>query len=151
MRGQAPAISDIAPAQEQSGARNTCSRWGTSLAMAAVAVSAITPLTKESRSMKFVASRLIGASILGLASSTFAADGKAVYESTCVACHATGVANAPKFGDKTAWAPRVSIGGEALVKSVIAGKGAMPAKAGNAALAEGDIRSAVDYMLAAVN
>jgi cytochrome c5 len=67
-----------------------------------------------------------------------------------VACHATGVANAPKLGDKAAWAPRAATGKEALVKSVLAGKGAMPAKAGNAALVEGDIASAVDYMLAAL-
>jgi cytochrome c5 len=79
-----------------------------------------------------------------------AADGKAVYDSTCVACHATGVANAPKLGDKAAWAPRVATGKDALVKSVVAGKGVMPPKAGNASLAEADIKAAVDYMLAAV-
>ncbi len=32
------------------------------------------------------------------------ADGRTVYESTCMACHGAGVANAPKFGDKKAWA-----------------------------------------------
>lgn len=79
-----------------------------------------------------------------------AADGKSVYDSTCVACHATGVANAPKLGDKAAWAPRVATGKDALVKSVVAGKGAMPPKAGNAALPEADIKAAVDFMLAAV-
>ncbi|MBL8319936.1 MAG: cytochrome c5 family protein [Burkholderiaceae bacterium] len=79
-----------------------------------------------------------------------AADGKAVYDSTCVACHATGVANAPKFGDKAAWAPRMAAGKAALVKSVVAGKGAMPPKAGNANLPEADIQAAVDHMLAAV-
>jgi cytochrome c5 len=86
----------------------------------------------------------------GVASSALGADGKSVYESTCVACHATGVANAPKFGDKSAWAPRVATGQDALVKSVLGGKGAMPAKAGNASLAEGDIRAAVEYMVGAV-
>ena len=39
-----------------------------------------------------------------------AADGKAVYDKTCVACHASGVANAPKLGDKAAWAPRIKTG-----------------------------------------
>lgn len=81
--------------------------------------------------------------------SVLAADGKSVYDSTCVACHATGVANAPKFGDKAAWAPRVATGVDALVKSVVTGKGAMPPKAGNAALAEGDIKAAVQYMVGA--
>ncbi|WP_088286167.1 cytochrome c5 family protein [Ideonella sp. A 288] len=79
-----------------------------------------------------------------------AADGKAVYEATCVACHASGVANAPKLGDKAAWAPRVATGKDALVKSVLTGKGAMPPKAGNANLKDDDIKAAVDYMLASV-
>ena len=92
----------------------------------------------------------IGVVSLAMMSGAFAADGKAVYDATCVACHATGVASAPKFGDKAAWAPRVATGKEALFKSVITGKGAMPPKAGNANLAEADIRSAIDYMLGAV-
>ncbi len=79
----------------------------------------------------------------------FAADGKAVYEKTCVACHATGVANAPKFGDKAAWAPRAATGKEALLKSVLAGKGAMPPKAGAGDLKDDDFKAAIDYMLAA--
>ncbi|MDX1374854.1 MAG: c-type cytochrome, partial [Burkholderiales bacterium] len=76
------------------------------------------------------------------------ADGKAVYDKACVACHATGVANAPKLGDKAAWAPRLGTGVDALMKSVIAGKGAMPPKAGNPSLTDAEIRAAVDYMVA---
>lgn len=80
----------------------------------------------------------------------FAADGKAVYDKTCVACHAAGVANAPKFGDKAAWEPRVATGRAALVASVMKGKGVMPPKAGNADLKDDEIQAAVDYMLSAV-
>ena len=36
------------------------------------------------------------------------ADGKKVYDSGCVACHGAGIAGAPKFGDKAAWAPRIA-------------------------------------------
>jgi cytochrome c5 len=79
-----------------------------------------------------------------------AADGKAVYDKTCVACHAAGVANAPKLGDKTAWAPRVATGKDALLASVVKGKGAMPPKAGAADLKDDDIKAAIDYMLASV-
>lgn len=79
----------------------------------------------------------------------FAADGKAVYDKTCVVCHASGVANAPKFGDKAAWAPRAATGKDALLASVIKGKGAMPPKAGAADLKDDDIKAAIDYMLAA--
>lgn len=77
-------------------------------------------------------------------------DGKAVYDKTCVACHATGVANAPKLGDKAAWAPRVATGKDAMFQSVVKGKGAMPPKAGAADLKDDDIKAAIDYMLASV-
>lgn len=76
-----------------------------------------------------------------------AMDGKKVYDTTCTACHATGAANAPKLGDKAAWAPRIKSGVAALVKSALAGKGAMPPKGGNAALSEAEIRAAIDYMV----
>ena len=75
------------------------------------------------------------------------ADGKAVYGKACVACHVAGVANAPKLGDKAAWAPRIGTGIDALVKSVIGGKGAMPPKAGNPSLTDAEIRAAVEYMV----
>lgn len=77
-----------------------------------------------------------------------AADGKAVYDKTCVACHASGVANAPKFGDKAAWAPRIATGNAALLASVIKGKGAMPPKAGTT-LGDEDLKAAIDYMVSA--
>ena len=77
-----------------------------------------------------------------------AADGKAVYDKTCTVCHAAGVANAPKPGDKAAWAPRLAAGKDALLASVVKGKGAMPPKAGNAALTDEEIKAAIDYMLA---
>ena len=80
----------------------------------------------------------------------FAADGKAVYDKTCVACHASGVANAPKLGDKAAWAPRIATGKAALMASVVNGKGAMPPKAGASGLKDEDIGAAIDYMLASV-
>lgn len=83
------------------------------------------------------------------ASPALAADGKAVYDKTCVACHSTGVANAPKFGDKAAWAPRIATGKDALLQSVLKGKGAMPPKAGAADLKEDDIKAAIDYMVGA--
>jgi len=76
-----------------------------------------------------------------------AADGKKVFDGTCTACHATGVAGAPKLGDKAAWAPRAKQGVDALMQSVLKGKGAMPPKAGNASLSDADIRAAVEFML----
>ena len=74
--------------------------------------------------------------------------GKATYDSVCNVCHGAGVAGAPKFGDKTAWAPRIKSGLDALYASALKGKGAMPAKGGNTALSEADVKAAVDYMVA---
>ena len=76
-----------------------------------------------------------------------AADGKAVYDKVCVACHQVSVANSPKLGDKAAWAPRIQTGFDSLTQSVIKGKGAMPPKAGNPALSEAEIRAAVEFMV----
>jgi len=78
-----------------------------------------------------------------------AADGKGVYEKTCAVCHATGLAGAPKFGDKAAWAPRIATGINTLHNSALHGKNAMPPKGGNLALPDADVSAAVDYMAAA--
>lgn len=86
---------------------------------------------------------------LSLASPSLAlADGQVVYEKTCMACHASGVAGAPKLGDKAAWGSRTGQGKAALVQTVVKGKGAMPPRAGNSALKDSEIVEAVDYMLA---
>jgi cytochrome c5 len=77
-----------------------------------------------------------------------AGNGQAVYQQVCVACHAAGVAGAPKFGDKAAWAPRIAQGLPALYNSALKGKGAMPPKGGSAA-PDNDVKAAVDYMVGA--
>ena len=99
--------------------------------------------------MKLIAGGLLVLATMGVASTAMAADGKTVYEATCAMCHAAGVAGAPKFGDKAAWAPRIATGKAALVASVTKGKGAMPPKAGKADLSDADLAAAVDYMTAA--
>lgn len=58
--------------------------------------------------------------------------GANVYEAQCAACHAAGLAGAPKFGDAAAWAPRIATGYEALLNSALKGKGAMGAQGGGA-------------------
>lgn len=72
--------------------------------------------------------------------------GEALYKQVCVACHAAGVAGAPKFGDKAAWEPRIKTGLETLKTSAIKGKNAMPAKGGSAA-SDADVQAAVEYMV----
>lgn len=88
-----------------------------------------------------------------LSAGVVAADmpGKAIYDATCAACHNTGVAGAPKLGDVNAWAPRIKAGTQTLFASAIKGKNAMPARGGNASLADKDIQAAVNYMVAQAN
>ncbi|MBA3625047.1 MAG: cytochrome c5 family protein [Methylibium sp.] len=83
---------------------------------------------------------------------TVAAAGEvpAIYTQVCQTCHAAGVANAPKLGDKAAWAPRLALGIDGLTQSVINGKGVMPPKGGAAAATEADLRAVVTYMVESV-
>ncbi|MBE0586840.1 MAG: cytochrome c5 family protein [Hydrogenophaga sp.] len=83
------------------------------------------------------------------AAPTAALSGEALYNKACVACHAAGVAGAPKFGDKAAWGPRIGLGLEALTASAIKGKGAMPPKGGSTA-SDAEIQAAVEFILASV-
>lgn len=81
-----------------------------------------------------------------------AGSGQEVYSKTCVACHGTGVTGAPKIGDKSDWGPRIAQGKETLYTHALNGfqgkKGVMPPKGGNTALADSDVKAAVDYMVA---
>lgn len=88
------------------------------------------------------------------APATVAADaGKNLYDTVCMACHAGGVAGAPKYGDKAAWADRIKQGVATLDEHAIKGfhgkTGVMPAKGGSSA-SDDDVKAAVAYMIAAV-
>jgi cytochrome c5 len=82
-----------------------------------------------------------------------AIDGEKVYKATCFACHDVGVAGSPKLGDKADWDPRVAKGSDALYESAIKGRmnitpgKVMPAKGGNTALSDAEVKAAVDYMM----
>ncbi len=73
--------------------------------------------------------------------------GEQVYKAICAACHDTGVANAPKFGDKTRWAPLIKEGFEVITADAIKGtaKG-MPPKGGNPDLDDIEVARAVAFM-----
>ena len=75
------------------------------------------------------------------------ADGKAVYDKVCVACHQVSVAGSPRLGDKAAWAPRIQAGMDSLMQSVTKGKGAMPPRGGNPSLSDAEVRAAVEFMV----
>ena len=63
----------------------------------------------------------------------------------CVACHGSGVAGAPKFGDKAAWAPFIAKGMDDMVQNATKGIGAMPPKGGSTA-SDADFKAAIQYM-----
>jgi cytochrome c5 len=71
--------------------------------------------------------------------------GEEVYKAQCSACHATGAAGAPKFGDAGAWGARIKQGFDTLVNSALKGKGAMGAQAGGD-FNDTEIARAVAYM-----
>ena len=73
----------------------------------------------------------------------------ALYTQICQTCHASGVAGAPKVGDKAAWAPRLAQGVDGLTASAIKGKNAMPPKGGSTA-SDADIKAVVAYMVSSV-
>lgn len=75
--------------------------------------------------------------------------GEKLYKSSCVACHSTGVANAPKLGDKAAWAPRLAEGEDQIMEIAFKGKGAMPPRGASSA-DDATLRAAVEYMLSTV-
>jgi cytochrome c5 len=78
------------------------------------------------------------------------ADGKSTYDTACFACHKTGAAGSPKFGEKAAWAPRIAKGLDLLKQHAIEGfkgeVGFMPAKGGRPDLSDADVHAAVEYM-----
>lgn len=71
--------------------------------------------------------------------------GEQLYQTACVACHATGAAGAPKLGDNAAWGPRLKLGLNGLLTSVTNGKNAMPPKGGSDAT-ETELVHAIVYM-----
>jgi len=77
--------------------------------------------------------------------------GEEVYNMACVACHGAGVAGAPKFSDKSAWAPRIAKGLDMLHKHSIEGfqgdAGFMPPKGGRIDLSDQSVMNAADYMV----
>jgi cytochrome c5 len=69
-----------------------------------------------------------------------------LYQGACLACHASGVAGAPKVGDSAAWQGRLGDGMDAMVASAIKGKGAMPPKGGST-YSDDQLRMVIEYIL----
>lgn len=73
--------------------------------------------------------------------------GKHVYQMVCASCHSAGLDQVPQLSDAAAWAPRIAQGKKALYKHSIEGLGSMPPKGLCEGCLDGEVRSAVDYMM----
>ncbi|QSX33947.1 cytochrome c5 family protein [Shewanella avicenniae] len=87
---------------------------------------------------------VVAASLFSL--SSYAADGQAVYNKSCMFCHASGVGGAPRAHDEAAWKSLMDKGMPALLKSVKEGKGNMPANAMCSSCSEDDFKASIDFM-----
>lgn len=93
------------------------------------------------------ASILIAAVLVsGLSAWAQARDTQDIYNKTCIACHASGVAGAPKTGDSEAWKSRLALGIDALVVSAKNGKGAMPPRGLCADCTDEEFKSLITLM-----
>ena len=81
-------------------------------------------------------------------------DGKTIFGNLCHACHETGAGGAPMLSNKAAWTARIAQGEATLLKHAIEGytgtEGMMPAKGGNPALTDEQVKATVDWMIAQV-
>ena len=73
--------------------------------------------------------------------------GESIYGSLCIACHSTGLANAPKTGDSAAWGKLMERGIDDLVNSAKAGKNAMPPMGTCADCTDDELKSAIEHMI----
>lgn len=127
-----PEVKAAAPAAAAAPAENAAAPAAAASAAAAPAASAAAPAAAPAK--------------------VSADAGKKLHDTACIACHGTGVAGAPKTGDKAAWAPRIKQGSATLYEHAIKGfqgkAGVMPPKGGSTA-SDDEVKAAVDYMAAA--
>lgn len=138
----APAATDAA----QQAASENANAAAAASQQAAAAMAALDSARSSSAPAAVAAPQPATAAGAGAQSSDAAQAGKALYEKVCQACHAAGVLNAPKFGDKAAWAPRIGEGMDKVYNFALHGKGAMPPK-GGATASDDEVKAAVDYMV----
>ena len=92
-------------------------------------------------------SALTLAVVLALMGGTARADGEKTYDSVCSACHASGVAGAPKVGERKVWGPLIKEGQAILTAHGYVGVRAMPPKGGKPDLSLEDFAAALVVMV----
>ncbi|CAH2920235.1 MAG: Cytochrome c5 [uncultured Paraburkholderia sp.] len=141
------------PAQPASGTAAASGAAGASAATATAAAGGASDAGAAQATAAIAAMASVPQAAAPASGATQSADAsqasKALYQQVCQACHAAGVLNAPKFGDKEAWAPRLKEPMDTVYNYALHGKGAMPPKGGSNA-SDADVKAAVDYMVSAV-
>lgn len=91
---------------------------------------------------------LFCAALAVIAVNAVAADKAVVdrYNKSCVTCHASGVANAPKFGNVDDWKPRLAKGDDKLLASIKNGLNAMPPKGLCNDCSDAEYKALIKYM-----
>ena len=105
-----------------------------------------TPLTRSAATHVAAAVIAAGSWLAPAAWAQAPKSGENVYKETCGVCHAAGVANAPKFGDKAAWGPLIAEGQHVVTAHAWVGVRAMPPRGGNMDLALDEFARAAAFM-----
>jgi cytochrome c5 len=136
------AADNIRPSRQVCLAGQPC--VGNKVGMATIATPAPAPAAEPVAAAPMAAPA--AAPMAEVAASGF--DAEATYMASCNACHAAGVANAPKLGDKAAWDARMEKGMDAIMVNVMNGINAMPAKGLCMTCSADDLQEIVNYMVA---
>ena len=112
-----------------------------------VATEASAPMVDQASTIKTTENEVVKADVEPVQKA--ALSGEQVYKKSCVNCHGTGIANAPKLGDAVAWAPRIAKGNDVLYNSAKKGVPgtAMMAKGTCGACSDEELEAAVDFMV----
>lgn len=70
-----------------------------------------------------------------------------IYNTYCIACHASGVANAPKFGSQIDWLPHIEKGMSTLLLNTTKGINAMPPKGLCFDCSDSELQHTIQYMI----
>ncbi len=74
-------------------------------------------------------------------------DASDIYNSSCVACHGSGVLGAPKLGDAAVWTAKLEKGLDVLTANAISGINAMPPRGTCASCSDEEIKQTIQYMI----
>ncbi len=73
--------------------------------------------------------------------------GNEIFQQYCSVCHGSGAAGAPKFGCRSAWAPRIAKGVPTLLNHAMNGFNFMPAKGTCTDCSKNELEDAIHYMI----